>query len=151
MVFRERLAVPLSWWVLAVVFSGTVLGVVGLSAGPGWGVGVAAGTLGIAVALFLSTAILITVDDHELRVGRAVIERTYIGRCRPLDAAAADLRGGVDADVRAHLVLRPYIATAVEIEIVDADDPVPYWLVSTRKPARLAAVLAPVSASGSLS
>jgi hypothetical protein len=53
----------------------------------------------------------------------------------------------VQADARAHLVLKPYIATAVEIELDDPDDAVPYWLVSSRKPALLAAALAPVTAS----
>ena len=35
-------------------------------------------------------------------------------------------------------MLRPYIKTAVEITLDDPDDPVPYWLVSTRHPHRLA-------------
>jgi hypothetical protein len=148
MLFRERLRVPLAWWVLALVLAVTMLVVVGFYLGPGWGVGVAVVTLGVAAALFTSTAVLITVDANELHVGRAVIERAYIGGCQALDAAATEVRGGVQADVRAHLVLKPYIATAVEIELDDPDDPVPYWLVSTRKPARLAAALAPVTASG---
>src|SRR5215212_2395867 len=150
MLFRERLRVPLAWWVLALVLAVTMLVVVGFYLGPGWGIGVAVVTLGAAAALFTSTAVLITVDADELHVGRAVIERTYIGGCQALDAAATEVRGGVQADGRAHLALKPYIATAVEIELDDPDDPVPYWLVSTRKPARLAAALAPVTASGPL-
>jgi hypothetical protein len=39
------------------------------------------------------------------------------------------------------LVLRPYIKTAVEITLNDQDDPVPYWLVSSRHPQQLAAAL----------
>lgn len=146
MLFRERLTVPLSWWALAGLLAVTVLGVVGLYVGPVWGIGVAVLTLGCAVALFLGTAVVISVDADELRVGRAVIERAYLGPCRALDAAEAERRGGVDADVRAHLVLRPYIATAVEITLDDPADPVPYWLVSTRRPARLAAALNRVDA-----
>lgn len=145
MLFRERLSVPLAWWVLAGLMTVTMLVIVGFYTGPAWGIGVAAITLGAAVALFVSTSTVITVDQHELRVGRAVIERSYVGDCRPLDAAAAERRAGVDADARAHLVLRPYVATAVEIELDDPDDPVPYWLVSTRRPARLAAALAPAA------
>jgi hypothetical protein len=148
MLFRERLRVPLSWWLLAALLAVTMLVVVGFYVGPGWGLGVALGTLAGAATLFSSTAVLISVDADELRVGRSVLERTYIGGCRALDAEATELRAGVQADGRAHLVLRPYIATAVEIELDDPDDPVPYWLVSSRRPARLAAALAPVSASG---
>jgi Protein of unknown function (DUF3093) len=38
-------------------------------------------------------------------------------------------------------VLRPYIATAVEITLNDPDDPVPYWLVSSRRPRAFAAAV----------
>ena len=148
MLFRERLTVPVGWWVLAALLTVTMLGIVGFYLGPVWGIGVAVLTLAAAAGLFAVTAIQLSVDAEELRVGRAVIERTYIGRCRALDAAATELRAGVDADGRAHLVLRPYIATAVEIELVDPADPVPYWLVSTRRPARLAAALDRVAAAG---
>jgi hypothetical protein len=53
----------------------------------------------------------------------------------------------VEADARAHLVLRPYIKTAVEITLDDPDDPVPYWLVSTRRPQQLAAALREAASS----
>ena len=134
---------------LAALLALSVLLAVVFSLGPGWGVALAVATLAAGAVLFWSTALLVTVDADALRVGRAVVERAYIGRCRALDAAATELRSGVQADARAHLVLRPYIATAVEIEIVDDADPVPYWLVSSRRPARLAAALtrvAPASA-----
>ncbi len=59
----------------------------------------------------------------------------------PLDAEQTRRRAGVEADARAHLVLRPYVSTAVEITLDDPADPVPYWLVSTRRPEALAAAL----------
>jgi hypothetical protein len=151
MLFRERLTVPWSWWVLAGLLTVTMLGIVGFYVGPVWGIGVAVLTLAAAVALFVSAGIVISVDADELRVGRAVLERRYLGRCRALDAAETERRGGVDADVRAHLVLRPYVATAVEIELRDPADPVPYWLVSTRQAARLAAALNRVDAGSATS
>ncbi len=141
MLFRERLTVPLAWWVLAALFALSMLAAVGLYLGPVWGVGAFVASLAVPAGLFLSTAEVIEVDADELRVGRAVIERSYIARCRALDVSATDARGGVDADARAHLVLKPYVRTAVEVELADPADPVPYWLVSTRRPARLAAAL----------
>jgi hypothetical protein len=148
MLFRERLSVPLAWWLLAALLTVTMLAVVGFYLGPAWGIGVAVVTLAAATVLFTSTAVLITVDADELRIGRAVLERAYIGGCRALDAEATVVRGGVEADGRAHLVLRPYVATAVEIELDDPDDPVPYWLVSSRRPVRLVAALTPAGAPG---
>lgn len=148
MLFRERLTVPLAWWVLAGLFALSLLLAFGLYLGPVWGVGSAVVTMAVAAAAFAALSIEVTVDAVALRVGRAVIERDYIGGCRSLDAAATDRRGGVEADARAHLVLRPYIATAVEVVLDDPADPVPYWLVSTRRPARLAAALEGVRATG---
>jgi hypothetical protein len=45
------------------------------------------------------------------------------------------------------MVLRPYVKTAVEITLADPDDPVPYWLVSTRHPQRLAAAMQEAASS----
>jgi hypothetical protein len=142
MLFRERLSVPLLWWVLAALFAVSLLAAVGFYLGPVWGLGVFVAALAVPAGLFLSAAVLIEVDSDELRIGRAVLERAYIGGCLALDGPAAELRGGTGADARAHLVLRPYVAGAVEITLDDPADPVPYWLVSTRRPGRLAAALA---------
>lgn len=144
MLYRERLTVPAAWWVLAVLLAVSLLAAVGLYLGPVWGVAVFVAALAVAAGLFISTAVVIEVDDEELRVGRSVLGRSWIAGCRALDAAAAEVRSGTGADARAHLVLRPYVATAVEITLDDPADPVPYWLVSSRRPARLAAALGEV-------
>ena len=121
MLFRERLTVPIIWWVLAGLFSLSVLIAVG--------------------AIFGSASIVISVDEREIQVGRAAIEHLYIATCLALNAEETRRRTGVEADARAHMVLRPYIKTTVEITLDDPEDPVPYWLVSTRHPQRLAAAL----------
>ena len=139
MLFRERLSVPVIWWVIAGGFSLSVLLAVGAYLGPTWGAATSVGTMLVAAAIFISASILVSVDSDELRVGRASIEHLYIADCRALDPEQTRRRAGVDADARAHLVLRPYVKTAVEITLKDPDDPVPYWLVSTRHPQQLAA------------
>jgi hypothetical protein len=90
---------------------------------------------------------VISVDEQEVRVGRAAIEHAYIATCRALNAEETRRRTGVEADARAHLALRPYIKTTVEITLDDIEDPVPYWLVSTRHPQRLAAALQDAASS----
>ena len=52
-----------------------------------------------------------------------------------------DAHFGDYADARAHLVLRPWVSTTVELALADPADPVPYWLVSTRRPGALATAL----------
>ena len=141
MLFRERLTVPIIWWVLAGLFSLSVLIAVGAYLGPAWGVGTSVATLLVAAAIFASASIVISVDANEIHVGRASIEHAYIAACRALNAEDTRLRAGNEADARAHMVLRPYIKTAVEITLDDPDDPVPYWIVSTRQPQQLAAAM----------
>ena len=139
--FRERVSVPPGWWALAVLFALTLAVAFGYYLGIGWAVGV--GTLSfVAVALgFRSAAFTTEVDDDEIRVGRAVVGREWIASVRPLDTAGTRLRSGVEADARAHLVLRPWVSTCVELTLADPADPVPYWLVSTRRPGALASAL----------
>jgi hypothetical protein len=139
--FRERVRVPPGWWALAVLFAGTLAVALGYYLGLGWALGVGLGSL-VAVALgFQSASFVIEVDESELRVGRAVIGREWIGAVRPLDAAGTRDRSGTTADARAHLVLRPWISTAVELALADPADAVPYWLVSSRRPGALATAL----------
>jgi hypothetical protein len=147
MLFRERLTVPVTWWVLAGLFALSVLLAVGAYLGPVWGVGTFVATLLVAAAIFGSAALVISVDAKEIHVGRASIEHDYVAACRALDAEETGRRAGVEADARAHLVLRPYIKTAVEINLDDPDDPVPYWLVSTRDPHRLATAMQDAASS----
>ena len=147
MLFRERLNVPIIWWVLAGLFSLSVLVAVGAYLGTAWGLGTSFATLLVAAAIFGSAAIVISVEEQEVRVGRATIEHPYIATCRALTAEETRRRTGVEADARAYLVLRPYIKTTVEITLDDPEDPVPYWLVSTRPPQRLAAALQDAASS----
>jgi Protein of unknown function (DUF3093) len=137
--YEERLFAPVVWWLVGAGFVATVWWIF-VIATPGWVTwlaGVAA--LGIAVAVLggYGSARLV-VRDGELRAGRAHIDLGLCGTVEVLDAEQARRAGGADADARAYLLLRPYIATAVRVPIDDPDDPVPYWLLSTRHPERLA-------------
>jgi DUF3093 family protein len=145
--FRERLHVPLVWWLLAGGLALSMLLAFGFSAGPVWGIVTAAAGLAVAVAIFRQSAVRIEVDDAMIRVGRAQIEHRYIADAQALDAEQTRRRAGVAADARAHLVLRPYVGTSVEITLDDPADPVPYWLVSSRRPQALAAALSAATPS----
>lgn len=145
--FRERLNVPVLWWVLASGFAFTLLLAVGLYLGPAWGIATLLASLAVILGIFLNAAVTIYVDEAGLRVGRGWIEHRYLAGAQALDVEQTRRRAGAEADARAHLVLRPYIGTAVEIALDDPADPVPYWLVSTRRPDALAAALTPAPAT----
>lgn len=143
------MTVPVGWWVLALLFAVTLGVALGYYLGLGWALGVGVGSL-VAVALgFVTASYVLEVDETEIRVGRAVLGREWVAGVRPLDTAGTRARSGVDADARAHLVLRPWVATSVELTLDDPADPVPYWLVSTRRPGALATALGWVPAATS--
>ena len=141
--YDERLAVPLRWWTLTVMFLATVL-VAFLVATPVWVALSVTGTLLVLVLTVFSAygSARVSVEAGVLTAGRARIPVSLLGEPEPLDAEAARLLAGRYADARAYLLLRPYVRPAVRVEVTDPADPVPYWLVSTRHPDRLVAALA---------
>jgi hypothetical protein len=58
-----------------------------------------------------------------------------------LDREAFRQQTGPMADPRAFVVSRPWLRTAVRLMLNDPDDPTPYWVVGTRRPAELLAAL----------
>lgn len=142
MTYRERLSVPLAYWIIAFAFGLSFVTAIGFYLGP-WEA-VVSGVLtaaGISAVLLRLGGVRITVDAAGLTVGRSLLEWPYVGNVTIHDAAAARRRLGVDAVASAWVVQRPYIPGAVEVEVEDAADPHPYWLVSSRNPAQMAAAI----------
>jgi hypothetical protein len=83
----------------------------------------------------------IEVRDGVLHAGDARIALAHIGAVEALDKDAARRVHGVEADARAFLLTRPYVARAVKVVVEEPDDPTPYWLLSSRHPRQLAAAL----------
>lgn len=94
------------------------------------------------VVVLLATSPVIEVTDGMLRVGRARIERSFVGAVSAHSGADAVAERGTRLDARAYLLLRGWLSGVVRIEITDPADPTPYWLVSTKRPTELAAALA---------
>jgi hypothetical protein len=139
--FRERLW-P-AWWVFlstALVIPASLL--VFLPISPEAGAVVAVALYGAIVVALVVTTPVIEVTSRMLRVGRAHIDRRFVGGVTAHTGADAVAERGTRLDARAWLVLRGWISGVVRIEIADDADPTPYWLVSTRRPEELAAALA---------
>jgi hypothetical protein len=138
--YRERLW-P-AWWVFlatALVIPASLL--VFLPISQVAGVISAVVLYGAIVAVLLATSPLIEVDDRMLRVGRAHIDRSFLGEVTAHTGKDAVLERGQRLDARAYLVLRGWIPGVAHIPLNDPSDPTPYWLVSTRDPEGLAAAL----------
>ena len=146
--YRERLRVPLAWWLLAVP---TVL-ILGATLYAGlaepWPViimtGLAAGCAAFLITLGLAT---VEIRNGALRAGNAVLPLTAVSEVVSLDEKQTTRLRGPRADPAAHLYSRPYLKESVYLAVA-ASDPAqpaagsaPYWLIGTRHPAELAAAI----------
>ncbi|WP_253270456.1 DUF3093 domain-containing protein [Kocuria marina] len=135
--YEEKLTV--AWWVWLIVVLVGAAGFVAVAP-----ISIAVGVI-VAVVLMVVIGLVlhlgapsIVVTDQDLRVGRAYIERQYVGEARPLVGAEARAARGPDLDGRAFMNFRVSMPDLCRIEIVDPVDPTPYWLTATRHPERLA-------------
>ncbi len=140
--YTERLRVPASWWLLgmlsAIIFAST--------AWAGFSLLVAAGSYvlfcgGCAAMLLVWSHTTIEVSSGELRVGASALPLAVAGEVAALDEAHTRALRGPSADPRAFLMVRPYLKSAVYIEITGEHQERPYWLIGTRRPAELAAAI----------
>ena len=166
-VYHERLRVPLGWWLLglATVF----LLASELVAGYSWPVVIAVYAVligGLVLMLLNWGRPTVEVGGGELRAGRARLHLAAVGELSALDEAQPRSLRGPRGDPAAFLVIRPYLRRAVYVEVtrpgaesrrghrrlrwhgfrlraevVSPPADSPYWLVSTRLPAELAAAI----------
>ncbi|MEN5072441.1 DUF3093 domain-containing protein [Isoptericola cucumis] len=139
--FRERLVPGPAAWCGAAglgVIVGVTLWPLAHQAAFAFGLVAAVATL---VAL-IATAPVVEVSDGALRAGRARVPLDVLDEVTPM-ASPAEMRTalGPALDARAYVCLRAWARTGVQVELHDPLDPTPYWLVSTRRPAELAAAL----------
>jgi membrane protein implicated in regulation of membrane protease activity len=139
-VFRERLWPNVWIWVIAAGISGAgILVFAPISMAAGY---TAAGVLFtiMAVLLILSTPAIIVTSDA-LTVGRATIERRYVGEVASFRGKDATAQRGTRLNGLAYLCIRGWIDPVVRIEITDPSDRTPYWLTSSKRPEELTAAL----------
>jgi hypothetical protein len=140
--YAERLAAP--WWLWL-----PGLGAAGLLAAEIWlGSDGARAWLPFAVLLPLAAGglwwlgrIRIRVTGGELHVDDAHLPVRFVADAIPLDAEGRREVLGVGADPLAFVVQRPWVGGAVQVVLDDPADPTPYWVISSRRPADLAAAL----------
>ena len=138
--YAERLWLGPLGWVLLVVFAVMMsIAFIPVDVRLAAVVGLAVVVAGAAVLVVAAPRI--DVRDGTFRAGGAHIPTALLGAVVALDAAETKAELGPRLDARAHLVLRGWIHTAVRVELRDPQDPTPYWVVSTRHPAELAAAL----------
>jgi Protein of unknown function (DUF3093) len=139
--FEERLTAPVVWWFIALC-GGLMVGLVFLR----YSMPLALG--GLAVGTALSGALVVaygrigvSVRDGFLEAGEARLPLSALGDVAVLDPEQARELRTTGADMRAFMLLRGYVSTAVRVEVTDPEDPTPYLYLSTRRPQELALAL----------
>lgn len=135
--YREVIRTPI--WLLAIIYFFLLSIVISIWAALG-NTPALISLVGLSIALiwiYFSTALIIEIDDYQLRVGKAHIELKFIGDCTDLDNEAIRLARTRDADPNAFLAIRFWASKGVLVQLNDDRDLTPYWLISSKKGADL--------------
>lgn len=92
----------------------------------------------LATAGLVVASARVSVRDGKLTAGRAEIPTHFLGETSWARGQDASAERGTRLDARAFLMIRGWVDPVLKVSIEDADDPTPYWLISTRHPERLA-------------
>jgi Protein of unknown function (DUF3093) len=92
---------------------------------------------GGAIAFVVGRAPIVEVRSGIFTAGKARVDVEFTGAAEAFRGPDATIARGVELDARAWTVLRGWVDPVVRVAITDAEDPAPYWVVSTRHPARL--------------
>jgi hypothetical protein len=97
--YRERLSVPVSWWIIATAAVITLYVITAVPAGVIAGAAVGGISAILLLALFIRYGgAVVAVDSQQLQAGRARIEREYLGKVEPLSGEDARNAFGRDCD-----------------------------------------------------
>jgi len=140
-IFTEVLRPPI--WVLAFIyfmFLSLVIAIWAAFDTTSTIVAFAIATLAIPVVAQSLTS-RIQVDKNELRVDKAHIELKYLGKVSVLNSDAMRLLRTRDADPAAFLAIKFWASKGIKIEVIDPRDTTPYWLITSKRGEKLAALL----------
>ena len=140
-IFTEVLRPPI--WVLAFIyfmFLSLVIAIWAALDSTSTMVAFVVATLAIPV-IAQSLTSKIQVDQNELRIDKAHIELKYLGKATVLDSDAMRLLRTRDADPAAFLAIKFWASKGIKIEVNDLRDSTPYWLITSKRGEKLAALL----------
>jgi hypothetical protein len=130
------------WLLVPVVAAAAFVALVPIGSAVGVAGAVVVAAAAVGGAVVASPTITVTTGrGSELVAGRARIPVALLGRTTPARGEDARRERGPALDARAFLLIRGWVGPVLRVELHDAQDPTPYWLLSTRRPEALAAAL----------
>lgn len=97
-------------------------------------------SLVVTFALTALTLLLVPkigVSSGILSAGRIRVPTKNLGSATVFSGEEKRIEMGINLDARAQLCTSPWIDCIVKIEVLDEADPVPYLVISTRRPEKL--------------
>jgi hypothetical protein len=95
----------------------------------------------LLILMYRKSALRIEVTEMELRIGRAHIERKYLGTATVLNSLEMRQTRTRDANVKAFLAIRFWSSTGIKVDVKDARDQTPYWLITSNRSVELVKAL----------
>lgn len=145
-VYSERLWVPAWWWLIGLFVAGLLaaeihMGAPGLRAWLPYVILLPLPIWGMIWMSRLRVEVVDEADGRHLRVGDAHLPVGVIARTAQVPASAKSAALGRQLDPAAYVQHRTWVKTMILVVLDDPEDPTPYWLVSTRHPAKVLAAL----------
>ena len=97
-------------------------------------------TILTSIGIFRSR-LIIEVKNGKLFVAGAKIEKKFIGEVTTLNPAEMKLLRGQNANATAFTAVRFWVKVGIKVEVNDANDPVPYWLISSKHTEKLVSAI----------
>lgn len=92
----------------------------------------------VLIYIAVRSRMVIEIDENEVRINTAHIERKYLGEVKVLDIQEMRYARGRDADPSAFLAIRFWSPRGVLVRVKDSRDATPYWLISSKRGDELA-------------
>ena len=140
-IFTEVLRPPI--WVLAFIYFMFLSLVIAIWAALDTNATMVAFVISTLAIPFIARSLTsrISNNERELRIDKAHIDLKYLGKITVLDSDAMRLLRTRDADPAAFLAIKFWASKGIKIEISDPRDSTPYWLVTSKRGEKLAALL----------
>lgn len=139
--YRETIRMPV--WLIAIIyffFLSLVLSIWAALGDISAIISFAISTCALAL-IVVKSAMVIEVDQGELRVGRAHIDLVFLDSAQALSSIEVRKLRTRDADPAAFLAIRFWSSTGVRVTLNDPRDATPYWLITSNNADALTAAL----------
>lgn len=138
--YRERLS-PSLWLLVTVALAGPMVALIFVPVGSTVALIVGAAVSALLVLAAIAVTPVVSVEEGELRAGRAHIDVRHLGEPVALSGEEARQARGPGLPLHGWHLIRGGIDGVVVVSVTDQDDPTVSWTISSRTPDRLAAAI----------